>query len=124
MNQKSSLRKIPQSVSQVLTANTSRLDPLPNVAIDAICEGLPVIAFNGAGGIPEMLIDAGLGQDLVVSHLDTQQMAENLEVILLNDDLRAKLRGQLVQFGNTAFDLDSYVDKLVRLANLYPNHDR
>jgi glycosyltransferase involved in cell wall biosynthesis len=95
---------------------TSRLDPLPNVAIDAICEGLPAITFGNSGGIPEMLIDAGMEDSLVVSHLDTEQMAEHLHTILTNDDLHAKLSGQLAQFGNKAFDMDSYVNQLVELA--------
>jgi glycosyltransferase involved in cell wall biosynthesis len=99
---------------------TSRLDPLPNVAIDAICEGLPIIAFSGTGGIPELLINAGMGRDLVAGHLDTQQMTDKLQAILSNDGLRTKLAAQLVQFGNLAFDLSSYVDKLVGLANLCP----
>jgi len=102
---------------------TSRLDPLPNVAIDAICEGLPAITFDGSGGISEMLIDAGMDEYLVVSHLDTQQMAERLHTVLTNDDLHTKLSGRLAQFGNKTFDMDSYVNKLVELATSHLERD-
>lgn len=103
---------------------TSRLDPLPNVAIDAICEGLPVITFDGSGGIPEMLIDARMDERLVVPHLDTQRMADHLYTVLTRDDLHAKLSGQLMEFGKKAFEMDSYVNKLVELATSYLEHDR
>src|SRR5262249_35302057 len=33
----------------------SRLDPLPNVAIDAAMRGLPIVCFEGASGIAEIL---------------------------------------------------------------------
>jgi hypothetical protein len=38
----------------------SRLDPFPNVAIDALNEGLPVVCFEGATGIAEIIKDHGL----------------------------------------------------------------
>ncbi|WP_428332600.1 rhamnan synthesis F family protein [Novosphingobium sp.] len=42
---------------------TSRLDPLPNVALDAAVREIPVIAFAGATGLPDV---AALGQvDLI-----------------------------------------------------------
>ena len=33
---------------------TSRLDPLPNVALDAAARGLPIIAFSGATGLADL----------------------------------------------------------------------
>ena len=39
---------------------TSRLDPMPNVAIDAALRGMPVICFDGTTGIADLLRgDAG-----------------------------------------------------------------
>lgn len=39
---------------------TSRLDPLPNVAIDAMSESLPVICFDRTTGIADLLTKEGL----------------------------------------------------------------
>ena len=44
---------------------SSRLDPLPNVAIDAMTHGVPVLCFNKTTGIADFLIDSGLGNDCV-----------------------------------------------------------
>lgn len=40
---------------------TSRLDTLPNVSIDAVCEGIPTLCFDKTTGIAEILKDANLG---------------------------------------------------------------
>jgi glycosyltransferase involved in cell wall biosynthesis len=40
---------------------TSREDPFPSVALEAMCAGLPVVAFEGGGGIPELLESTGGG---------------------------------------------------------------
>src|SRR5208283_4884404 len=50
---------------------SSRLDPFPNVAIDAMLAGLPVICFKNGSGVAEMLSNhAGLKR-LVVPYADS-----------------------------------------------------
>ena len=41
--------------------HTARLDAFPLVCLHAVLAGTPVIAFSGAGGVPEMLGDAFVG---------------------------------------------------------------
>jgi glycosyltransferase involved in cell wall biosynthesis len=41
---------------------TSREDPFPTVALEAMSLGKPVLAFAGTGGIPELLDETGLGE--------------------------------------------------------------
>jgi len=53
----------------------SREDPFPNVMVDAMSAGLPVIAFEGAGGAPEVLAE---GAGIVVPYLDTGAIGEAL----------------------------------------------
>jgi glycosyltransferase involved in cell wall biosynthesis len=55
---------------------TSREDPFPNVMLDAMSVGLPVLAFDGAGGAPEVLRD---GAGLVLPYLDVAAMSEALQ---------------------------------------------
>ncbi|MBI4996376.1 MAG: glycosyltransferase [Rhodocyclales bacterium] len=67
---------------------TSREDPFPNVVLDCMALGLPVIAFAEAGGAPEILgDDAGM----VVPYLDTGAMAAAVGRIAANPELRAAI---------------------------------
>ena len=56
----------------------SRLDPLPNVAIDALCQGLPVLCFDKASGIADLLCAAGLRSACVAEYIDTNELAEKV----------------------------------------------
>jgi len=56
-------------------ALTSREDPFPSVALEALAAGVPVFAFDRSGGIPDLLReDQALGA--VVPHGDVTAMAE------------------------------------------------
>ncbi len=54
---------------------SSRLDPLPNVAIDAMCVGLPVLCFDNTTGIADFLTEAGLREECVATYIDTADLA-------------------------------------------------
>lgn len=54
---------------------SSRLDPLPNVAIDSALRGLPVVCFDQTSGIAELLMKHEDTRDLVVPHLDARAAA-------------------------------------------------
>ena len=60
------------SAASVL-ALTSREDPFPTVALEAMGIGVPVVAFAKSGGIPEFLLENKLGR--VVEYCDTAAMA-------------------------------------------------
>ncbi len=65
---------------------TSRLDPLPNVAIDAIYYGTPVVCFDQAGGLPDYIRSLSLITDheigVAVPYGDVNAMAEaTLEIL-------------------------------------------
>ena len=46
---------------------TSRLDPLPNVAIDALSEGTPVHCFDKASGIAYLLSNNSFLTDYLIA---------------------------------------------------------
>ncbi len=64
---------------------TSRADPFPGVALEAMSAGLPVIAFADSGGAPEAL--AG-GAGIVVPYDDTDAMADALAGLLATPERR------------------------------------
>jgi len=52
---------------------TSREDPLPLICLEAAALERPVVCFDGAGGIPEILVD---GRGFVVPYADADAMAD------------------------------------------------
>lgn len=93
---------------------SSRLDPLPNVAIDAICEGLPVVCFDKASGIADVLKAHGLQEQCVADYLDSTDMAKKA-MRLLEDHLGPTVRQALRRIGANAFSMSRYCDALVGL---------
>jgi glycosyltransferase involved in cell wall biosynthesis len=59
---------------------TSREDPFPTVALEAMSVGVPVLAFDGSGGIAEFLKEEALGP--VVPYCDAPAMAEALQNLI------------------------------------------
>ncbi len=72
----------------VVHASTSA-DPLPNVVLEGMAAGKPVIGSNG-GGVPEMIVDGETGLLSEMGNVDA--LAQNIE-ILLNDPQRAQQMG-------------------------------
>jgi glycosyltransferase involved in cell wall biosynthesis len=91
---------------------SSRLDPLPNVGIDAAVHGVPVICFDQASGIAEILKAAPQTAGLVVPYLDAGA-AGDLVVALASDTprLRAFSDG-MRDVAQTHFDMTRYVAAL------------
>lgn len=89
---------------------TSRLDPLPNVAIDAMLVGLPMVCFDKASGIPEILSAANLDKDCVAQYLDTSEMADKLLSIAGPDNLRVSAQTQA--HAKITFDFTSYAEQI------------
>jgi len=65
-------------------ALTSREDPFPSVALEALAAGLPVAAFDRSGGIPGLLAESAAGA--VVPQGDVTAMAEAVSALLAADD--------------------------------------
>jgi len=66
----------------------SREDPFPLVALEAAECGLPIVCFDGAGGMPEFVSnDAGF----VVPFGDIEEMSERVIQLLEDEDLRERM---------------------------------
>ncbi len=90
----------------------SRLDPLPNVAIDAMAHGLPVICFEKTTGIAAILKDAHLGDTCVAKYLDIEDMVHKIIALLESSKLREDLGERLREFASERFDMSRYVAAL------------
>jgi glycosyltransferase involved in cell wall biosynthesis len=92
---------------------TSREDPFPTVVMEALSAGVPVYAFERAGGIADMLNETGAGT--VLPYCDVTAMARAVTAGFARpispadrDTRHALIRDR--------FDFQTYVAKLLRVA--------
>ena len=90
----------------------SRLDPLPNVAIDAMCEGVPVVCFDEGNGIAEFLSDWGVSEYCVAECFDTGMLANKVLRFAGDAALYRDVATTCKRRAASAFDMDRYVREL------------
>ncbi len=95
---------------------TSRLDPLPNVAIDALVAGTPVVCFARTTGIADVLAESGLAAACVARYLDTADMAAKVRALADDTAFRAGVARQGQQAAAARFDFPRYAARLQALA--------
>jgi glycosyltransferase involved in cell wall biosynthesis len=88
---------------------TSRLDPLPNVAIDAMAHGLPVLCFAGTTGIADILAGQGMAAECVAPYLDTSAMAAQVLALANSPELQGTVGEKLRAIAREQFDMPRYV---------------
>ena len=94
----------------------SRLDPLPNVAIDAMIRKLPLICFDKTTGIADVLTANGLAQACVAPYIDTMKMSEQLIAFAQSEELRHHVGEQLRQVALKEFDMPNYTSRIENIA--------
>lgn len=94
-------------------ALTSREDPFPTVALEALSVGVPVVAFQDSGGIPGFLLKENVGR--VVPYCDVPAMAQAVENFLRRTPSEAE-RARMTEIIQTKFAFADYVRDLLRLA--------
>jgi len=95
---------------------SSRLDPLPNVAIDAMLAGKPVLCFEDACGIAELLKQhPDLHNSCVAPYFDCTRLAEKAKA-LLQDPAKLKTTGERLRLlAHEWFQMPLYVRQLVSI---------
>lgn len=91
---------------------SSRLDPLPNSAIDAAITGTPVVCFRDASGIADLLLDhpdTALG---VVDYLDSDAAAQVILDLATDRELYSRVSRFTLELARAVFDLEGYFAKL------------
>jgi Rhamnan synthesis protein F/Glycosyl transferases group 1 len=93
----------------------SRLDPLPNVAIDSAIRGIPVVCFDQAGGIAEIFSEHDETRDLVVPYLDVYAAAKLICKLAIDSDLREHFSIAVAEVAHQRFSMEDYVQKIDEL---------
>jgi hypothetical protein len=96
---------------------SSRLDPLPNVAIDAARRGLPVLCFDEATGIADVLSSDPITARGVVPHLDAARAAAVIARLAADEDERVEMGEATRRLAQRTFDTDRYLNQLDELGN-------
>ncbi|RZL53663.1 MAG: glycosyltransferase, partial [Variovorax sp.] len=95
---------------------SSRLDPLPNVAIDAMSQGVPVLCFDRTTGIADFLHDVGLGGRCVAGYLDTDDIAAKIVGFAGARETIAEVGAQCRARAAEYFNMTGYVGRLESLS--------
>ena len=91
---------------------SSRLDPLPNTAIDAMAQSIPVLCFEYATGVAEYLHIGGLRNHCIANYLDCEDMATKIIALSDSADLRIRVGKACAEIFKNNFQIDQYVKKL------------
>jgi glycosyltransferase involved in cell wall biosynthesis len=94
---------------------SSRLDPLPNVAIDSALRGIPIVCFEKTGGIADLLAADPSTRAGVVPYLDIMAAATIIVRLAEDEQLRSELGRSIQRIATMTFDMDQYVDRLDQL---------
>lgn len=92
---------------------TSRLDPLPNVIISSMRNGIPFVSFDRVSGICDMLKKHDLGDRCLSRYMDCYGMAEKASALLDDQELYSKVSSALLEVYNQEFSFDEYIKSLL-----------
>ncbi len=95
---------------------SARLDPLPNVAIDAMTLGTPLICFENATGVSEILSSNDTTAQCVLPYLNVQAAAQAILDISASPSMHTQLSQASKLIASETFALPEYVRKLESLA--------
>ena len=99
-------------------ALTSREDPFPNVVLESISAGVPVVAFEGTTGAAEFIVQQG---GLLARYLDVKDFAANLEELL---NRKRKLQSPPdLSLQRYILDLLHHLNGLLRVSVIVPNYN-
>src|SRR5207253_5084797 len=100
---------------------SSRLDAFPNVAIDAMNKGVPVICFENTTGIEEILSQDDWTKSCIVRHLDTKAAAMKIIGLHYLTEYKDSISQQIQTIAKKRFDMEKYVASIVTIAkNIIP----
>jgi glycosyltransferase involved in cell wall biosynthesis len=93
----------------VVAVPSTRPDPLPNSAIEALAAGVPVVAANH-GGLPEIVRDRATG--ILVAPGDVVALAKGLRTLADDPAMRAELGRAAAADAPERFGLERMLDEV------------
>ncbi len=96
----------------------SREDPFPNVVLEAAEVGLPVVAFDGASGACDFVLEHG---GRLARYLDVKDFAEQLNALL--NSPAAELKRPVGSLQQYSLDLLHHLNGLLRISVIVPNYN-
>jgi glycosyltransferase involved in cell wall biosynthesis len=96
---------------------SSRLDPLPNVTIDAAFHGVPVVCFDQGSGTAELLADNADTKALVVPYLDCGAAADRIAELANNPGLWRTCSEAIRRLARRSFDMEAYAHALDKIGH-------
>jgi glycosyltransferase involved in cell wall biosynthesis len=94
---------------------SSRLDPLPNVAIDSALRGLPIVCFDQTSGIAELLLKHDETRALVVPHLDSRAAARLICSLATDAAKLDRFSAAIAGIARQHFNMENYVKQIDEL---------
>lgn len=91
---------------------SSREDPFPSVYIDAVTAGLPVVAFNHAGGFIELQASIG---GILIEDFDTSAAAKSIISLTTDSDLYLQRKSASLE-ASRLFGFNDYIYDLLEIA--------
>lgn len=95
---------------------SSRLDPLPNIALDAVTAGLPVLSFERATGVAENFTGDSLLERCVLPFLNVEEAARRVIQLYESPAEQQALSERMLRLAAERFDMSNYVAKLTSLS--------
>ena len=95
---------------------TSRMDPMPNVAIEAMCHGVPVVCFEETTGIADYLREIGLGDQCVAKYLDVDGFAERIVDLVSSPSKRVEISERCKVVSQEKFNMKDYCGQIEQIA--------
>ena len=102
----------PYHAAADLFALTSREDPFPNVALETMDAGVPLVAFSGTGGGAHL---AGVGAGRAVPAFDVEAYAAAIIDLLGDEDARRCQGAEAQRLVDHEYSFDTYVRRLLGL---------
>lgn len=97
---------------------SSRLDPLPNIAIDAVVAGLPVLSFEHATGVAENFRGDPQLEQCVLPFLNVHEAARRIIALHEAPAERQALSQRMTRLAAERFDMSQYAANLVKISEL------
>ncbi|SAL15737.1 type 11 methyltransferase [Caballeronia terrestris] len=95
---------------------SSRLDPLPNIALDAVAAGLPVLSFERATGVAENFIGDPQLEQCVLPFLNVEEAARRVVALYHAPELRRAVCEHALQLAERRFNMTRYVETLIGMS--------